>query len=298
MRLTKEKKKHIIKLIFEGNSHRPYLVSEKSSIYLEFFSKFIEEINDVENTSNNRSFENIYLRDKSVEEKLWHNGLNKKTIGDTYGSQSQKIMQKAIEEIGPIIRGLITDMPTSLREVSFKFKSKDSKNEEVYNLSSTDFFRLLLAVSTRHAALKGGFASTFGKQIEKSLLLTLCRVYQLDEKNYHAWDMPDEADFNRETDFYIVDNRGRKHKIEMKMMGRGNPEGADSLYARGTKIFIADTLSETNKKQCDKNNVFWIELKDLGWKKFEEVMKALEIRTNFDKKYKKNLDKILEVSCV
>ena len=110
--------------------------------------------------------------------------------------------------------------------------------------------------------------------------------------------MPDEADFNRETDFYIVDNRGRKHKIEMKMMGRGNPEGADSLYARGTKIFIADTLSETNKKQCDKNNVFWIELKDLGWKKFEEVMKALEIRTNFDKKYKKNLDKILEVSCV
>ena len=165
-------------------------------------------------------------------------------------------------------------------------------------MSSTDFFRLLLAVSTRHAALKGGFASTFGKQIEKSLLLTLCRVNQLDEKNYHAWDMPDEADFNRETDFYIVDNRGRKHKIEMKMKGRGNPEGADSLYARGTKIFIADTLSETNKKQCDKNNVFWIELKDLGWKKFEEVMKALEIRTNFDKKYKKNLDKILEVSCV
>jgi len=295
MRLTKEKKKHIIKLILEGKSHRPYMVSEKSAIYLEFFAKFIEEIKNTDPLINNKTFENIYINNKSVENQLWNSGLNKKTIGDTYGSQSVSTMETAIEEIGPTIKDLAFDLPTSLAEVSFKFKLKDGLIS--HNMTGIDFFRILLAISTNHAALKGGFASTFGKQIEKSFLLTLCKIFQIKNDNYHAYDMMDNNNFNRETDFYIIDNNRAQHKIEMKMMGKGNPEGADSLYARGTKIFIADTLSETNKRQCDSNHVYWIELKNDGWKKFQQVMDQLHIPNNFDSDYENNLDKILESTC-
>ena len=63
------------------------MVSEKSAIYLEFFSKFIEEIKNTDQLTNN-TFESIYINNKSVEKQLWNSGLNKKTIGDTYGSQS------------------------------------------------------------------------------------------------------------------------------------------------------------------------------------------------------------------
>jgi hypothetical protein len=44
-------------------------------------------------------------------------------------------------------------------------------------------------------------------------------------------------------------------------MGRGNPESADVIYARGADIFIADTLSEQNRNQLKLENIEYIEMK-------------------------------------
>ncbi|MCY3626564.1 MAG: hypothetical protein F4039_03890 [Gammaproteobacteria bacterium] len=61
-------------------------------------------------------------------------------------------------------------------------------------------------------------------------------------------------------------------------MGRGNPEGADSLYARDTNVFIAGTLSKTNIQQLDYEGREWVELRQpFGFLRFGDVLKRLQI---------------------
>ena len=42
-------------------------------------------------------------------------------------------------------------------------------------------------------------------------------------------------------------------------MGKGNPESADAVIARGSKVFIADKPSNTNKRQLTGINLKTIE---------------------------------------
>ena len=37
---------------------------------------------------------------------------------------------------------------------------------------------MILSTSTNHAKLKGGFASSFGKQVEKPLIKTICKILE------------------------------------------------------------------------------------------------------------------------
>lgn len=80
---------------------------------------------------------------------------------------------------------------------------------------------------------------------------TLCKLYQVPEENYAVRlkgksNMVSELDFEREIDFYLMESKNQ-YKCEVKLMGRGNPESADAVIARDSKIFVADKLSETNK---------------------------------------------------
>ena len=45
----------------------------------------------------------------------------------------------------------------------------------------------------------------------------------------------------------LVDNAGLRHRCEVKLMGRGNPESADAVHARSSQVFVADKLSDLNK---------------------------------------------------
>ena len=61
-------------------------------------------------------------------------------------------------------------------------------------------------------------------------------------------------------------------------MGKGNPESADAFIARESNIFVADKLSETNKKQFDSLGAHWVELRsDEGFLRFEKTLTALNI---------------------
>ena len=292
-KLEKNHVKNIIKKIFKGESHRPYLLSLKTQEKLKTFVDLIEKIDKKKNKNTSDLFSSGYLDDATIDEKCWHLGIAKKTIGDTYGSQSKDAIQLGIEELEPLIDDLFKEVSTSLGSVEISFNN-NHENINRYKILPKDFYKILLAVSTRSAALSGGFNSTFGKSIEKPLMITLCKIFQLGRENYYAHDLKDEGGFSRETDFYIIDDLKNKHKVEMKMMGKGNPEGADSIYARGTKVFVGDTLSETNKKQCDSVGVLWLELRKNGWTKFSEILDHLNISNKFNNDYERELDKIID----
>ena len=57
-------------------------------------------------------------------------------------------------------------------------------------------------------------------------------------------------------------------------MDRGNPESADAVIARDSAVFVADKLSETNKRQLDSLDVAWVELH--GGDRLERFAAALD----------------------
>lgn len=113
-------------------------------------------------------------------------------------------------------------------------------------------------------------------------MMTLCKLYQVDEENYAVKlkgtnKEVDETTFEREIDFYFIEDKNQ-YKCEVKLMGKGNPESADAVIARESRVFVADKLSDMNKRQLNSLNVDWIELRsENGFQKFAYILDSLKI---------------------
>jgi hypothetical protein len=94
----------------------------------------------------------------------------------------------------------------------------------------------------------------------------------------------------------VLNNSNRKINTtcEVKLMGQGNPESADAIFARKSAVFIADKLSPQNKNQADELKVDWVELHEpAGYKRFNDILQKLNIpHTGFSGNLDTALDKI------
>lgn len=152
----------------------------------------------------------------------------------------------------------------------------------------------LLVVNTlavKRAALRGGAWSTAGKRVEKYLMLTLCHLFKVPHQHFDQSTLPKSM---REVDFYITKS-DKYYRTEVKLMGQGNPESADAIFARKSDLFVADKLSDLNKQQADELDVQWIELRQKnGFLKFESALTNFDIPfTPFSGDLDSELDKIL-----
>ena len=153
-------------------------------------------------------------------------------------------------------------------------------------------------LAVKRAALRGALWSTAGKQVEKPLMATLCALFRVPLR-YFNQSVPSVSTgtVQREADFYLEGNTGLRHRCEVKLMGKGNPESVDAPIARSSKVFVADTLSDQNKAQLDQSGIHWVELRDEnGYKQFEQVLMALSIPYQpFEGDVQEALDKIFPV---
>ncbi|HKC65729.1 MAG TPA: CfrBI family restriction endonuclease, partial [Pyrinomonadaceae bacterium] len=174
----------------------------------------------------------------------------------------------------------ISDLIQNQNEIDLTLTIKFRKVSIDLNINESLLVINTLAV--KRAALRGGLWSTAGKRVEKPLMLTLCKLYQVADENYAVILKGtnievDETTFEREIDFYLIEG-SNQYKCEVKLMGKGNPESADAVIARDSRVFIADKLSETNKRQLNSLNVYWVELRsENGFQKFAAVLDALHI---------------------
>ena len=102
-------------------------------------------------------------------------------------------------------------------------------------------------------------------------------------------------DVDREIDFYLKNGRN-EYKCEVKLMGQGNPESADAIIARGSSLFVADTLSQQNKNQCEQLGICWVACRDKeGYKRFKLALEKFEIPyTDYDGNLDKDLLTLLD----
>ena len=218
-----------------------------------------------------------------------------KTISNMYNSSRKEVVLEASRDHYDVLLNAIQDLTAqSDVDVSLTIKFRTVS----VDLNINESLIVINTLAVKRAALRGGLWSTAGKQVEKPLMTTLCALFRVPLRYFNQSVLPTSTSgVEREADFYLVDNAGLRHRCEVKLMGRGNPESADAVHARSSQVFVADKLSDLNKAQLDDSDIHWVELRDEnGYKRFEQVLTALSIPCQpFEGDMEEALDKIFPV---
>lgn len=296
MTITEQVVKNIIKKLLKGEDYRIEIVTLIDTEFLQFVVDFFKKVVDAK--FKNQDITIDWYKKEFLNSKLPTNdiainsGLNKKTIHNMFNSSTREIVIDASEEhydsLYESIKNLVDTEHELELTLTIKFKGVS------VDLNVSESLIVINTLAVKRAAIRGGSWSTAGKRVEKPLMQTLCKLYGVSDKNYALkikGKELEEDEFEREIDFYLIEDKNQ-YKCEVKLMGIGNPEGADAVIARDSKVFVADKLSNTNKRQLTSLSMEWVELRsDGGFKRFETVLKNLKIPYT---KLPSNVDKELE----
>jgi len=293
MTLTDQVVKNIIKRLIKGKDYRVEVVALINAEFLQFAINFFKKVIEAKLANKDLTidwYKNTFLNPSlSSEEIAINSGLNKKTITNMYNSASKEIVIDASNEhydlLYESISKLIENQPDIDLTLTIKFRGV------CIELNINESLIVINTLAVKRAALRGGLWSTAGKRVEKYLMATLCNVFNVPFEHFDQNKIPASM---REVDFYLIKDE-TYYRCEVKMMGRGNPESADAIFARESNVFVADKLSELNKQQADMLHVKWVELRDEnGYKRFAKILKELDIPyTDFNGNLDTHLDKIL-----
>src|SRR3989338_9223896 len=296
MTLTEQVAKNIIKKLIDGEDYRIEIVTLINAEFLQYTIDFFKKIIDAKLKNKDITvdwYKKEFLnKNLPADEIAINSGLNKKTISNMYNSATKEIVIEASNEhydqLYQTIQSLVDGQDELNITLTLKFKGVS------VDLNVGESLIVINTLAVKRAALRGGLWSTAGKRVEKPLMLTLCRLYWVSNKNYKTKvksKVQDDEDFEREIDFYLTNN-GKDFLCEVKLMGKGNPESADAVIARDSSVFVADKLSDTNKKQLDSLKVSWVELRNKdGYRRFNKILKDLKIP---HKEFKGDVNKELE----
>lgn len=273
MTLTDKVIKNIVSRVILSQDYRIEIVNLINVEFLQFAVDFFKRVVDAKLNSENITidwYRNAFINNQlSSEEIAINSGLNKKTISNMYRSATKQIVIEAsnehFESLYNNIQSLIENESEMDLTLTIKFKSVS------IDLNVSESLIVINTLAVKRAALRGGLWSSAGKRAEKYLMLTLCKLYKVDEKFYNAEHFVKNKllKVDREIDFYLKNN-GNVYKCEVKLMGQGNPESADAIIARDSNVFVADTLSQQNKNQCDQRGVSWVACRDNnGYRRFK-----------------------------
>lgn len=299
MTLTDQVIKNIVSRVIKSQDYRIEIVNLINAEFLQFAIDFFKKVVEAKLNSTDITIEwykNAFMNDALPSEDIAINsGLNKKTISNMYRSATRQIVIEAsndhFDSLYNSIQALVENENEIELTLTIKFKGVS------VDLNVSESLIVINTLAVKRAALRGGMWSTAGKRAEKYLMLTLCKLYEVDSQYYNAGHFirNRELDVDREIDFYLI-NQEHQYKCEVKLMGQGNPESADAIIARGSHVFVADTLSQQNKNQCDQLNVSWVACRDEnGYKRFAQVLQRFDIPyTEYNGSLDEDLPKILD----
>lgn len=277
MTITDNVTQRIIERLLKGQDYRIEIITLINAEFLQYAIDFFKQV--VEAKLKNQDITTDWYRKEFLnpnlpsDELIINSGLNKKTISNMYNSARREIVLEATSEHYTQLYDAINALVEQGNDIDLTLTIK-LRGVSV-DLSMNESLIVINTLAVKRAELRGGAWSTAGKQVEKSLMVALCKLYQIPPSNY---DLTGLTEAHREVDFYLISRDGKRYQCEVKLMGKGNPESADATIARATNIFIADKLSLLNKQQLDNLKINWIELRNpQSHTKFAEVLQSLQI---------------------
>lgn len=291
--------KNIVSRVLCSKDYRIEVVNMINAEFLQFAIDFFKKIVNAKLQSQEIDiswYKNTFMNSSLPSDEIAINsGLNKKTISNMYRSATKEIVIEASNEhfdtLYNSIQALVDSDPEIDLTLTIKFKGIS------VDLNVSESLIVINTLAVKRAALRGGAWSTAGKRVEKFLMLVLCELYKVDSKYYNAEHFVKDRnlDVDREIDFFLKKD-GKDYKCEVKLMGQGNPESADAIIARDSDVFVADTLSQQNKNQCDQLDICWVACRDdQGYKRFKLVLDKFNIPyTDYNGNLEKDLPAILD----
>ncbi|EAI9908090.1 CfrBI family restriction endonuclease [Campylobacter upsaliensis] len=258
----------VVAKLLQGDDYREEVINAINLEFLDFaldFFKAILEAKMQDYALNLEWYKTHFINNVKLkpDEAAIYAGMNKKTISNIYGSATKEVVLNVANANIDYLESLLTSLGDSSDNIGITLKITYKNIAVELNLSES--LLVINALATKKIALRGGAWSSIGKRVEKPLMLALCEKCGVKQEfiNAEVFSKNKDLDFDREVDFklYNVD-KSKEYRVEVKLMGKGNPESADAVIARDSHIFIADTLSEQNKKQLKALGIEFLELKN------------------------------------
>lgn len=275
--LTQLTVQKIVRRLLQGEDYRTEIVALINAEFLEYVLDFFKRV--VEAKMRNATITADWYRAEFLNPSLpsgeidIHSGLNQKTIANMYNSARKEVVIQAAFEHYERLYETINELIEQGEGIDFSLTIK--LNRVSVELSMNESLIVINTLAVKRAQLRGDVWSSAGKQVEKTLMRMLCKLYHVPDQNYNESGLSREQ---RELDFSLIDQHGRRYACEVKLMGKGNPESADATIARDTDVFIADKLSDLNKQQLTRRGIEWVELRSPnGYQKFQAVLSAWNI---------------------
>lgn len=266
----------VIALILQGQDHRDLIVNAIDRLFvqqaLSIFAKVAQAKLQGDSISSDWYRAAFLEQERNPMDIAWNAGINVKTVTNKRRTATREIVIEEsmahYEQLKQLIDSLADDeldleLTLTLRGVSVR-------------LNLTETVVVINALAVRRAGLRGGAWSSIGKSVEGPLMETICRAFRAPKQRFTR---SIESDGSlREVDFNLFAPDGERVKCEVKLMGKGNPESADTVVARGSQVFVASALSDLNKRQLDERGVHWTELqREHGFLRFAETLRAYGI---------------------
>lgn len=258
----------VVTKLLQGQDYREEVINAINLEFLDFaldFFKAILEAKMQDCALNLEWYKTHFINNANIkpDEVAIYAGMNKKTISNIYGSATKEVVLNVANANIDYLESLLTSLGDSSDNIGIILKITYKNIAVELNLSES--LLVINALATKKIALRGGAWSSIGKRVEKPLMLALCEKCGVKQEfiNAEVFSKNKALDFDREVDFklYNVD-KTKEYRVEVKLMGKGNPESADAVIARDSHIFITDTLSEQNKRQLKALGIEFLELKN------------------------------------
>ena len=188
MTLTEQVAKNIIRKLLKGEDYRIEIVTLINAEFLQFAIDFFKKV--VEAKLNNQDitvdwYKREFLNPELPKEDIAiHSGLNMKTISNMFNSSRKEVVIDASNDHYDTLYESIKALVESDEDLELTLTLKFQSVSVDLNISETLIVINTLAV--KRAALRGGLWSTAGKRVEKPLMQTLCKLYEVSEENYKA----------------------------------------------------------------------------------------------------------------
>lgn len=284
MRFDKIVIKQTVKKLISGKDYREEVINAINVEFLDFALEFFKKILQAKMNDTNINldwYKKNFINNNEIkpDEAAIFAGMNKKTVSNIYGSATKEIMIVANSNID-YLETILKSLGNESENIGISIKISYKNISVELNLSES--LLVINALATKKIALRGGAWSSIGKRVEKPLMLELCALSGVPKEYINAdiFKKDGELDFDREVDFKLLSkDKSKIYRVEVKLMGKGNPESADAVIARDTNIFIADTLSLQNKNQLKSLNIEFLELKNNqnSIADFKKILQRLEI---------------------
>jgi hypothetical protein len=260
----------IVDALFKGENHRKYVLKEVQRRVTIQVSNLINRILREKDEKNTDWWKNkLILAGTNKNEIAWFGGLNIKTIHNMAGTTSIEICKSLSAENYDALKSLIKELPREFPKFKIVFTIKGKK----YELSEVESFIFTFVVSSMSKALSGGAWSEVGK---RAGTLYLQRLFEklgigagpLAGDLYYQLEVLEKERAIDSTIYY----KGKQiMRIEIKLLGPGNPEIGDEAIARKPDIFLVDKLTDMMKRQAEQNNITVIEIRNAPMELYEKL---------------------------